>query len=70
MNTDLVDSMNIDQSLLFTHDKNEIILEVNEEDAQQLLNETDAPTTTPSSNIANDLTTINGKTLVQLTSHT
>ncbi len=68
MNTDLVDSMNIDQSLLFAHDENEIILEVNEEDAQQLLNETDAPTTTtshrttPSSiNIANDLTTINAK---------
>ena len=35
MNTDLVDSMNIDQSLIFAHDENEIILEVDEEDAQQ-----------------------------------
>jgi len=43
MNTDLVDSMNIDQSLIFEHDDNEIILEVNEEDAQRLLSETDTP---------------------------
>jgi hypothetical protein len=48
MNTDLVDSMNIDQSLIFEHDDNEIILEVNEEDAQRLLSETDTPTTTTS----------------------
>lgn len=68
MNTDLVDSMNIDQSLIFAHDENEIILEVDEEDAQQLLSETETPTTTtahettPSSiNIANALTTINAK---------
>jgi hypothetical protein len=68
MNTDFVDSMNIDPSLIFTHDDNEIILEVNKDDAQQLLNETDTPTTTtshgtmPSSiNIATDLTTINAK---------
>jgi hypothetical protein len=68
MNTDLVDTMNIDQSLLFAHDENEIILEVNKEDAKQLLNKTETPTTTtshgttPSSiNIANDLTTINAK---------
>jgi hypothetical protein len=68
MNTDLVDTMNIDQSLIFAHDENEIILEVNEEDAKQLLNRNETPTTTmshattPSSiNIANDLTTINAK---------
>ncbi len=68
MNTDLVDSMNIDQSLIFADDENEIILEVDEEDAQQLLSETETPVTTtsqgttPSSiNIANDLTTINAK---------
>ena len=68
MNTDLVDSMNIDQSLIFEHDDNEIILEVNEEDAQRLLSETDTSATTtsngttpPSANIANDLTTINAK---------
>jgi hypothetical protein len=68
MNTDLVDSMNIDQSLIFEHDDNEIILEVNEEDAQRLLSETDTPATTTSNgttpasaNIANDLTTINAK---------
>ncbi len=68
MNTDLVDTMNIDQSLIFAHDENEIILEVDEEDAQQLLSETETPTTTtaheitPSSiNIANALTTINAK---------
>jgi hypothetical protein len=68
MNTDLVDSMNIDQSLIFTHDENEIILEVDEEDAQQLLSETETPTTTTSQgttpspiNIANALTTINAK---------
>jgi len=48
MNTDLVDSMNIDQSLIFEHDDNEIILEVNEEDAQRLLSETDTPATTTS----------------------
>ena len=46
MSTDLVDSMNIDQSLLFAHEENEIILEVDEEDAQQLLSETETPTTT------------------------
>jgi hypothetical protein len=34
MNTNLVDTMNIDQSLIFAHDKNKIILEVNEEDAK------------------------------------
>jgi len=67
MNTDLVDSMNIDQSLLFAHEENEIILEVDEEDAQQLLGETAPSTaashgTTPSSiDIANALTTINAK---------
>ena len=68
MNSDLVDSMNIDQSLLFAHDENEIILEVDEEDAQQLLSETETPKTatshgtTPSPiNIANALTTINAK---------
>jgi hypothetical protein len=68
MNNDLVDSMNIDQSLIFAHDENEIILEVDEEDAQQLLSETETTATTtshgttPSSiNIANDLPTINAK---------
>jgi hypothetical protein len=69
MNTDLVDSMNIDQSLIFAHEDNKIILEVNEEeDAQQLLQENDQPTTSTSTtttplppNIANDLTTINAK---------
>ena len=68
MSTDLVDTMNIDQSLIFAHDENKIILEVNKEDAKQLLNGSETPTTTtshrttPSSiNIANDLTTINAK---------
>ena len=68
MNTDLVDTMNIDQSLIFAHDENKIILEVNEEDAKQLLNGNETPTTTtshvttPSSiNIAINLTTINAK---------
>ncbi len=68
MNNDLVDTMNIDQSLIFALDENEIILEVNKEDAKQLLNGNETPTTTtshattPSSiNIANNLTTINAK---------
>jgi hypothetical protein len=69
MNTDLVDTMNIDQSLIFAHDENEIILDVDEEDAKQLLHEDETPTTTSTSqttmpsqpNIANDLTTINAK---------
>jgi hypothetical protein len=69
MNTDLVDTMNIDQSLIFAHDENEIVLEVDQEDAKQLLHENETPTTTstsqtmtpPQANIANDLTTINAK---------
>jgi hypothetical protein len=69
MNTDFVNTMNIDQSLLFAHEENEIILDVNEEEAQQLLQENELPTTSTSTttttteppNIANDLTTINAK---------
>jgi hypothetical protein len=37
MNSDLVDMMNNNQGLIFAHDENEIILEVDEEDATQLL---------------------------------
>ena len=48
MNSDLVDTMNIDQSLIFAHDENKIILEVNKKDAKQLLNGSETPTTTTS----------------------
>jgi hypothetical protein len=68
MNTNFADTMNIDPSLIFTHDDNKIVLEVNEEDAQQLLQENELPTTSTSTsttplapNIATDLTTINAK---------
>ena len=69
MNTDFVDTMNIHQSLIFAHEDNKIILDVNDEEAQQLLQENELPTTSTSTttttteppNIANDLTTINAK---------
>jgi hypothetical protein len=69
MNTNFVDTMNIDQSLIFAHEDNEIILDVNDKEAQQLLQENELPTTSTSTtttttqppNIANDLTTINAK---------
>jgi hypothetical protein len=68
MNTDLADTMNIGQSLIFAHDENKIILEVDEEDAKQLLHQNENPTTATSQtttplplNIPNDLTTINAK---------
>ncbi len=61
--------MNINQSLIFAHDENEIILEVDKEDAKHLLHKNESPTTTSTSqtmmpsqpNIANNLTTINAK---------
>ncbi len=44
MNSDLAETMNIDPSIIFALDNQEVILEVDEEEAKQLL-EHENPTT-------------------------
>jgi hypothetical protein len=65
MNSDFADTMNIDPSIIFELDDNEVILEVTDDEAEQLLNGKEKTTTsTPAkTNIAVDLKTINAKDL-------
>ena len=65
MNSDFADTMNIDPSIIFELDDNEVILKVADDKAEQLLNEKEK-TMTPipaGINIAEDLKTINAKDL-------
>jgi hypothetical protein len=62
MNSNLADTMNIDPSIIFALDEQEVILEVDKEEAKQLLEHenpttsTAQPTKSSQLNIANDLT--------------